>query len=64
MNGIKEEMIRQHPIPGGWVCPQCIHYKGKLICEKGIFIAFSGANMSGCCYYNSGKKCHHCGMMT
>lgn len=60
-----EEAIRsQYPAPGGWICPTCKNYKGSLICTKRIFIAFTQANMSGCCHYEQGIICQHCGMIT
>ena len=57
-----EEAIRdQYPTKDGWICPSCKNYKGSLICEKGIFIAFVRANMSGCKFYERGGICKHYG---
>ena len=49
-----------------WVfcCDTCRNYRGNLVCSKGVFIAFKGANLSGCIYYVGGKECRHCGRIT
>lgn len=57
-----EDIINvQHPIAQGWVCPDCVNYRGKLICEKYCFIAFEGANLSDCRLFERGIRCPHCG---
>ena len=61
---IEALMMNQAPIPGGWVCPTCVNYKGKIICGKGVMICFAGANMSGCLHFKKGKQCIHCGKAT
>lgn len=57
-------MKQQAPVPGGWVCPTCINYKGKIICNQGVMICFEGANTRGCFYFQKGKICIHCGKVT
>ncbi len=42
-------------------CDTCINYEGDLKCDKGVFIAFTGANLNNCHAYKLGKKCPHCG---
>ena len=44
-----------------WICKDCIHYEGSTKCGMTVFIAFVGANMSGCIYYSKGRECPHCG---
>jgi len=64
VSSIEEEILRQsHYMPGNnWlVCGDCKNYKGACACEKNVFIAFEGANMSNCSFYDKGKKCPHCG---
>ena len=48
---IEDAVRKQYPIPGGWVCPSCKNYRGKLICAKNVLICFAGANMKGCYGY-------------
>jgi len=47
-----------------FVCDICQNYKDNLVCSKGVFIAFKGANLSGCFEFQGGKKCNHCGRIT
>lgn len=47
-----------------FICKKCIHYAGKLRCNKSVYIAFVGADMSDCIYYEEGKICKHCGKPT
>jgi hypothetical protein len=62
---IEETMSRQYPDdPEWWICPKCINYKDNLVCGKGVLITVVGANMKGCIYFISGKKCIHCGRIT
>ena len=44
-----------------FLCETCKNYKGSCICEKGVFIAFVGANIPLCHFYEQGKKCPYCG---
>lgn len=66
MNNITDEILRQsqNVKPGVFSCSSCLHYKGALVCEKGIFIAFEGANLLHCPQFDGGKKCRHCGKIT
>lgn len=61
---VENAIWRQQPIPGGWVCPECVHHAGGIGCDRGVFISFVGANMKGCRGFEPGKPCRHCGMMT
>ena len=67
-NGIIAEINRQSQYieedPNPFKCSTCCNYKGALKCGKGIFIAFEGANLSGCFGYEEGNKCRHCGRIT
>ncbi len=65
-NGILDEMARQSQgmSPEKFICATCTKYEGALKCRIGVFIAFKGANMTGCWYYELGRKCLHCGKMT
>lgn len=65
-NGIRDEIIKQSRNweQGFFLCASCRNYKGALVCENGIFIAFEGANLTHCSYYELGKKCRHCGKIT
>lgn len=47
-----------------WLCLTCKNYEGDLRCKKNVFIAFTGANMRGCYFYEHGHKCRHCGRVT
>jgi hypothetical protein len=63
---ILEEMQKQAQgmCPEKFVCKDCINYKGNLACDKNVFIAFVGANMSSCSFYQWGITCAHCGLRT
>jgi hypothetical protein len=61
---IEELMIEQTPTHNGWICPGCINYQDKLICDKRIMICFVGANMRDCAYFEGGNRCIHCGRIT
>jgi hypothetical protein len=65
-SGLEKEMVKQSQNweQGVFRCASCLNYKGACTCEKGIFIAFEGANLTHCSYYQQGKKCRHCGRMT
>ena len=41
---------------GCFACRDCRHYAGRLICERGVFIAFEGANMSDCSAYETERR--------
>lgn len=66
-NDIAQEIARQSIGPGDpnlfwnlfW-CGHCRNYEGALVCKKGVFIAFEGANLSNCRFFDLGKKCAHC----
>ena len=63
---IGDEIYKQS-IDMGWdnfICHDCSNYEEGCKCIKGIFIAFTGANMSGCRYFEKGHKCKHCGKIT
>jgi len=66
MSSIQVEMIRQSQDlkPEAFICKRCLSYEGSLKCAKGVFIAFTGANLSGCNWFQVGIKCIHCGKMT
>jgi len=65
-NPLKDEMVRQSQNMGPAVfsCARCKNYKGALSCGKGLFIAFEGANLYGCQFFEAGKRCQHCGRIT
>ena len=63
MSDIRSEIAKQS-VDMGWdnfPCSSCKNYMGGCGCEKGVFIAFEGANLSGCIYQDKGKACPHCG---
>lgn len=63
MSTIIEEINRQSQdlSPENFRCDKCKNYEGKLVCLKGVFIAFEGANLSVCMFFRPGQKCPHCG---
>ncbi len=66
LTDIREEMDRQSQNAGGanfWR-RECKRYKGSLSCEYNVFIAFEGANMSNCGFYEPGRRCRHCGLIS
>lgn len=66
MGALIDEILRQSQCweRGVFRCDTCRNYKGALACEKGLFIAFEGANLNHCGFYVPGKKCRHCGKIT
>ena len=44
-----------------FICEHCKNYEGGCACAQHIFIAFTGANMEHCHYYERGVKCPYCG---
>ena len=61
---IRNEIERQSQNMGDdgcFICEDCTNYAGGRSCEKNVFIAFQGANMSNCIYRSTGKPCPHCG---
>ena len=64
-NNILAEIVTQsNPDFNGtysFPCADCVNHTGGCQCNKGIFIAFEGANLSNCIYYERGRKCYHCG---
>ena len=62
-NSIQEEIARQSQDMGGssFKCQTCKSHFDHYGCEKGVFVALEGANMSGCIYYERGRECPHCG---
>ncbi len=66
MNSIRTEIEKQSQNMSwdNFLCSICKNYQGKLICLKGVFIAFTGANMSGCYYFEGGRLCKRCGKYT
>jgi hypothetical protein len=63
MASILKEMEKQSQdiCPENFICSNCKNYKGACACEANVFIAFVGANMSNCRFYQSGRKCPYCG---
>ena len=59
---LEVERQSQNTTIDNFLCQHCIYYKGSLVCENGVFIAFQGANVSGCRFYQCGTKCPHCGL--
>ena len=64
-NNIKAEIEKQstttydgHVV---FLCATCKNHTGGCQCAKGVFIAFEGANIPMCCFYQQGIKCPHCG---
>ncbi len=47
-----------------WRCLTCRNYKGNLACNKNVFIAFTGANMNLCAFYERGQRCAHYGKVS
>jgi len=43
-----EEVIAHQSYVGGWICPDCKHYKENLICDKNMFISFVGCFTKDC----------------
>ena len=66
MKSMRDEMVKQSQNiePSAFLCDYCKSYKGKLSCEKGIFIAFAGANLSHCSFFERGRSCKYCGRIT
>ena len=62
-NDLTGVIVRQSQNMGGenFICQNCKNYKGGCVCTMGVFIAFERANLSGCVYHQSGRKCPHCG---
>jgi len=62
-SSIQQEMERQSIGMGqdSFICEGCKFYRGACGCDKGVFIAFVGANMKECTSYRKGMKCPHCG---
>ena len=62
-NSIEGAMARQSTDvkQENFICETCKFWKGGCVCEKRVFIAFVGANMSRCFYYVKGIKCPNCG---
>lgn len=63
-NTLEEAIIRQSPTIDGWICSSCVNFEGDCKCGLHIFISCVGANMRGCVYFERGKKCRHCGLVT
>lgn len=63
MSDIGNEIVRQSQDMrwDNFPCSSCKNYGGGCVCEKGVFIAFEGANLSNCMYQDKGKACPHCG---
>jgi len=66
LTGIEEEIWKQSYDVGveTFICKTCTHYLKGCRCEKGIFIAFEGANLYGCRCWEPGDRCRHCGKIT
>jgi len=57
-NSIEAE-IRKQSDGAGWenfICSKCRHYDGGVICKENVFIAFTGANMKGCIYFEEERR--------
>ena len=50
------EIIAYQSQPNGWVCEECLHYKGNLKCKKNIFISFVGCYTKDCVYFEKQEK--------
>ncbi|KKL49920.1 hypothetical protein LCGC14_2310640 [marine sediment metagenome] len=63
MGTILDEMANQSSNinVNDWHCLTCRNYKGQLRCGANVFIAFEGANLAMCSFYERGRKCSHCG---
>ena len=56
-SGVQGEVARQYPTkPDDFICQDCWFWKGGVGCKKGYFIAFTGANTSGCTGFDDGPK--------
>ena len=62
-NNVRAEIEKQSQniSPSNFICSGCKSYKGSCACEMNVFIAFEGANLSTCYFYQRGRKCPHCG---
>lgn len=49
------DVIRHQSQDGGWICPNCIFYKGNLHCKKNMFISFEGCFTKDCRTFQSKK---------
>lgn len=60
---ILEIMVTQYQdmSPSNFICLKCKNYNGTLNCQKNVFIAFEGANMSHCSFWEKGQRCPYCG---
>ncbi len=61
-NNIVDEMYRQlqNLTSENFGCDSCKNYEGSLVCKQRVFIAFKGANMSNCLFYQRGTLCPQC----
>ena len=64
MSSIREEIVKQSKDMGNFRCNSCKYYRGSLICDNNVFIAFTGANMNSCMWYRARVVCIHCGRVT
>jgi hypothetical protein len=53
---IKNAMADQIPTVNGWWCGHCRNYKGKLVCKQRVLICWTGANLSGCRFYQEERR--------
>ena len=51
-----EEVIAHQSYAGGWICPDCKHYKENLICDKNMFISFVGCFTKDCQAFENKDK--------
>ncbi len=46
----------QNASPDNFICIRCRNYELNLRCAQNVFIAFVGANLSGCVYFQAGTN--------
>lgn len=46
-----DEIAKQSASGNGWICPNCKNHRGNLKCKQNVFIAFVGANMRHCIFF-------------
>ena len=54
---IRDAIIRQSSgDPQGWICPDCWNWGGGVHCKANVFIAFKGADLYGCQFFDNEPK--------
>lgn len=54
---IHDAIVRQSSgDPQGWICPKCWNYCGGVRCKANVFIAFTGAGLGNCGFFDDEPK--------